>query len=726
MDGLWEQLPVTARARLEAVGVGPSRIESLENIYGDVTDLSILVAQLTDEGDGSHEDPDHWDLFMVLMRIKTEAERLAMGSKRRRVLGSAITRSGGSLLQDQHLTASSRSSTLAIQAIDPRSATTWHTLRSRLFSECDGAEDPSKARAAVEEKERLRWAKEMANFLILIGAPIAARVDADALVNVTGSRRARAIRSRLHMARRISAFVMSSQGRRWPTTLEDVTDYVGARAAEPCGRTVPWEIWKALAVVDSMGEFNPAISRDSFLRSYVDSSTLALSTEGVLRKQAPDFVVMLVISLELLVLDPNADLYSRFFAGVKLLMVAASLRWHDTSGLVSSSWVVLENGLKAELQRTKTTGPGRKVQCLPIFVHDDLTFSGCAWLRVWFALASHTPFNFERDYLVMLPTADGGGVIHRPARYEDVIGLTHQLMSKLRSPVWSDVWCCFEGSDEFLLHPALVGYWTEHSPRGFLAGKAAELGIPSDQRDYLGRWLPKQSDAYVRSAKAAVFAVQKSTMALFRETPAAIDESEAFKKISDVMLKWGHDSADVEAQIARLRLPQSFRERAGPSCVEVQPERTFEDDYYLAAVDEEPRSIPLFALSEESDSSADPTCADVPTIGLLEVLPPMSDDDATPEIPEVEGVRANFILSYTTRRRRVTAHKVVQGCYRRPRVELKDFEFVTTITQGEGLHLCRDCWKDAKKPGALTTTDQGSDEADSSGASADSSSSDEH
>ena len=193
------------------------------------------------------------------------------------------------------------------------------------------------------------------------------------------------------------------------------------------------------------------------------------------------------------------------------------------------------------------------------------------------------------------------------------------------------------------------------------------------------------------------------------------------------MKKWEHSAADVDAQISRLRLPEEFKTRRGRGLIPPSPPRPLEDDYYVeSGWVRSPVSEPLFGATASADSSGEELPASTPAEEELGLLPPQSDDDAAPD-PLCSGdAQANYILSYTLRRRRVTAHKVVGGCYRRPRIELKDYEFVSAIIQGDGLHLCRDCWKESKGNKTSVAEDLGSDEGDSSGGSLDSSSSNDH
>eukprot|EP00973_Karenia_brevis_P064760 8996309-Karenia_brevis.AAC.1 len=54
--------------------------------------------------------------------------------------------------------------------------------------------------------------------------------------------------------------------------------------------------------------------------------------------------------------------------------------------------------------------------------------------------------------------------------------------------------------------------WTEHSGRAMLHTWAAMTGCSKDERDKLGRWQADQSDDYLRSSRATVFAIQSKVV----------------------------------------------------------------------------------------------------------------------------------------------------------------------------------------------------------------------
>ena len=213
-----------------------------------------------------------------------------------------------------------------------------------MMQAAEQSDDVPKARAEVEESERLRWCGLFGDFLKSASAPVVARAGS-AVAQITGKRRGRTIRQRLKVALKFSRHLQLCSGSWWTTSGTDIVDYMNGRAEEPCGRTVPWDILKACLVVDELGEFYPKASKDPLVMACADSLTLTLSQSSIPRKQAQDYATMMVIGLELAVLDTEREIFWRFYAGVKLVQVVTALRWDDTRGIAWGSWLHLKLSL---------------------------------------------------------------------------------------------------------------------------------------------------------------------------------------------------------------------------------------------------------------------------------------------------------------------------------------------------------------------------------------------
>eukprot|EP00973_Karenia_brevis_P012016 1632116-Karenia_brevis.AAC.1 len=112
--------------------------------------------------------------------------------------------------------------------------------------------------------------------------------------------------------------------------------------------------------------------------------------------------------------------------------------------------------------------------------------------------------SFERDYFIMKVSASGAEVLRAPASYQDMCRMTRAVLEHLARPVREVAAGSQEvviSTGEPLLPHEASGFWTEHGDRTVVNALAAELGYSKDERDKLGRWVPEQSDDYLRSAR---------------------------------------------------------------------------------------------------------------------------------------------------------------------------------------------------------------------------------
>ena len=183
------------------------------------------------------------------------------------------------------------------------------------------------------------------------------------------------------------------------------------------------------------------VSGEQVLRHFVDQSTMDLEGGAPPKRKSPLLPLKLLGALELLVVDSSQPLYARGLAFFKLLKLWTAARSHDLSGLnpVSLRWT--PHGLVGCLARTKTTGPGKRVRHLPVFVKKSAFFMAPSWLSIGLDVWRHADMNFDRDYFLPLPRSDWEGVRKCMADYGDVVGLTKLLLRQLKVPIWSrGVW----------------------------------------------------------------------------------------------------------------------------------------------------------------------------------------------------------------------------------------------------------------------------------------------
>ena len=200
-------------------------------------------------------------------------------------------------------------------------------------------------------------------------------------------------------------------------------------------------------------------------------------------------VLAILAAFERTVVDEQAALYTRAFAWYRLFRHWSSLRWDDTQALSPHSLKRRARGVVGSLERTKTSGPGKALQVLPVFVSEQAWVEH-EWLDVGLALWEAPPLNYRRDYFLPLPNKDLSGVMQRRALYTDSAGFSAGLISSLAA------------ADGTALVPhGGAQFWSEHSDRSGLDSWCAALGFEESQRGFLGRWAARGSaDSYFRTS----------------------------------------------------------------------------------------------------------------------------------------------------------------------------------------------------------------------------------
>ncbi|CAE7469080.1 unnamed protein product, partial [Symbiodinium microadriaticum] len=382
----------------------------------------------------------------------------------------------------------------------------------------------------------------------------------------------------------------------------DLVDYLLARRDEPCGRTVPDAIVKAISWVEKVAEF-PEEQRATHGRlawAAKDKITEILSEGARLIKRAPRYPVYLLARLEHLVVDPGQAIGWRVWAWAKLVKVWGSLRWSDLQAIIPAELSLVEGRLVTTLRRTKTSGPRRRVRELPVAISEYAFFARRSWLQEGFSLLRQHA-NYKRDYLMPLLKADGA-LEPKPASYADAMVATAGLLATLGLPL------------------EVQGYWTEHSERSVLPTALSLQDIPPHDKDLLGRWKPEGSDTYARSFGGRVARLQ----ALFAEVARGADRYQRL------------DEREIAADLAELTvegLRRSWREGSlgAPDPIPA-----------TLASEEPPLGEPTGDVDPENSSQAS---EDDPSEGSLANS---GDEQAQPEAGE-EGKEARFVCGAKAR-----------------------------------------------------------------------------
>ena len=277
---------------------------------------------------------------------------------------------------------------------------------------------------------------------------------------LVGRTRATTLKRYLSYYRQWRLWLAEAKLRYPPGRPADLVDYLLARRDEPCGRSVPEAILKAISWMERVAEF-PEEQRATHGRlawAAKDKITEVLSEGARLIKRAPRYPVYLLARLEHLVMDPGQATGWRVWAWAKLIKVWGSLRWSDLQAIIPGELSLVEGRLVTTLRRTKTSGPNRRVRELPVAISEHAFFVKSGWLREGFALLKQHA-SYKRDYLMPRLKADGA-LEPKPAGYADAMVAKAGLLAALGLPL------------------EVQGYWTEHSERSVLPTALSLQDIP--------------------------------------------------------------------------------------------------------------------------------------------------------------------------------------------------------------------------------------------------------
>ena len=152
--------------------------------------------------------------------------------------------------------------------------------------------------------------------------------------------------------------------------------------------------------------------------------------------------------------------------------------------------------MAAKLTRSKTTGDVKDVAFRMVHISSCCFLSAPSWLSTGWALLKSLA-DFPKDFLLPAPSSNCSGCLQKELRYDIGSAMQNRVLSSLRF------------ADQNSLTRSVASFWTPHSARTFLPSATAALGVPMEQRDYLGGWVAQGSDNYSRVAARMFSNLQK-------------------------------------------------------------------------------------------------------------------------------------------------------------------------------------------------------------------------
>ena len=450
---------------------------------------------------------------------------------------------------------------LKLQSGACRQFRSWST-RQRGQSECVQTQQ---SRADLEATELKRWRASLAEPVIEADLPVSHHAqltsNPEAIIAASlGSMRATTIRKRVCEWWKVRNFSLQLCGHAWPTHVGVVLDYLHERMEEPCARTVPEAVLAALAFMEKAGSVAAAdrLASTPVLRNFVNQATQDLEVGAPPKKSAPLLPVILIGSLELLVMCNSEPLYAHALAWYKLLKLWTASRTGGLTSLRPLSLRLTSFGLVGCLERTKTTGPGKRVRHLPIFMCRSAYLLAPGWLEKGLEIWESSEFAFDRDYFLPLPSADWASVRPVMADFADTTALSKRLFRALKQPVRQNGHWVSSVVPLFCAEAAL-SFWTEHSGRNWLNSHLAVIGVPQCERDFIGRWrITSSADEYQRLAQRVVINAQEQLLTYFAGNDKWDLSHTGVQELEQFLRQRHVPEALITAQCLQLQLPAQW------------------------------------------------------------------------------------------------------------------------------------------------------------------------
>eukprot|EP00913_Durusdinium_trenchii_P014765 g13850.t1 len=256
---------------------------------------------------------------------------------------------------------------------------------------------------------------------------------------------------------------------------------------------------------------------DNFLKLGREDEVFARGTASLLvGAEGVPWTVEMVLALEHIIMDKDKEKFKRVMAWYKLIKLWGALRSHDTEAIPPSTIKYEEpHGLEAQIMRTKTTGAGRKVEVVHLFIYSQAWLSYRGWLveglRIYKSMDDDQRFA-ARDFLMCLPTVDLQSFRKTMMRYPDAMVFLRTLFTELLAQRKNEF-----GNYERLMEPASSSFWSEHSERVTIISWASACGIDKETRKRWGRWSPSVDEDYVTTTRQLIFAAQRKIAGYIRE-----------------------------------------------------------------------------------------------------------------------------------------------------------------------------------------------------------------
>jgi hypothetical protein len=501
---------------------------------------------------------------------------------------------------------------------------------------------------------------------------------AAAIAGLVGRSRPATLAKRVRTWEIFVEWLSRNRARNWPESPVDLVDYLAARVAEGCPPSFPESLRSSVLWVEARSGrgVDDMYGRDDFFRKNVDRADVLARTGADAVHKVPRLPIIVIGALECKVMSTSAPLGVRVMAWCRLLKVFGTMRWDDLQRLCPKDVHLRTGGLVGRLSQTKTSGAGKKVRDLPLYIPKHAYVLQEQWLETGHALWSLPLMGSQgRDYFLPRFTSDLQDTFDVPASPADLANLGRIVLMQLVTPVSTTttegVTGWREGQVPLIPEP-LLGGWSGHSERCTMPSILAAMGVPKSERDPLGRWSPSGSDDYVRTYRALVSSLAHRFRAMLEEgnVVAATDEEEAFD----------------EARLYAARLGN------------------LEPDVLQDATDRMWKSARAFYALWSMDPQVKPgTRLEIPAVAPL--VEDKADDDT-----------ARFIIVLSKKGAMLRLHRS-DGCSKAQTLSFASYEFcdLDPVPRSLYSHYCHSCWPRAPPQSGSASSSSSDDSSEVGG-----------
>ena len=164
--------------------------------------------------------------------------------------------------------------------------------------------------------------------------------------------------------------------------------------------------------------------------------------------------------------------------------------------------------MSALLTRSKTLGSDRAVSSRRVYINSCCFLQKREWLEEGWQIL-RTSADYEHDYFLPAPSTNCNGCLHAELSYDLAFAMQNRVLHSLQK----------EGNPVFTRMSTT--FWTPHTDRAFMPSSTKALGVPKEERDYLGGWSARGSDTYTRVAVRVISNLQRLVIRALIEQPNA-------------------------------------------------------------------------------------------------------------------------------------------------------------------------------------------------------------